>query len=145
MGEMNTMRFVLVGPHAGKTIKLGKYRFIDGVHEHTGSPGEVGGAARYLRKSYNAHLEGSKELTQAQELYERLLAEADDGKRDLQESPELDSADSVPSDVSSPDDGDSEDESTDDGGSDDAEAGDPGLRSEGDDVREGREETDDEE
>lgn len=142
MGEVNTIRFVMVGAHAGKTIKLGKYQFIHGVYEYTGTPGGSGGAARYLRKSYQAFPEGSVELKIAQEKYQSLLEEANDGERDSEEGSQPDPTESVSNDVPPSDGWDSEEESTDDGGSDDPEAGDSGLCSEGDGVCEGREETD---
>ena len=145
MGETNTIRFVMVGAHAGKTIKLGKYQFVHGAYEYTGTPGGSGGAARFLRKSYQAFPEGSIELKIAQEEYRKLLEEANDGECDPEEGSQPDPTESVSSDVSSSDSGDSEEDSTDDGGSDDAEAGDSGLQSEGDGVCEGREEADGEE
>lgn len=140
------IRFVAVGAHAGKTIKLGKYQFIDGVYEHMGTPGGSRGAIRYLQKSYQVYLEDSIELKEAQERYQVLLVEeAGDGERDSEENDEPDSAESVSSDVLSPNSWDSESDPIDDGAGDDAEAGDSGLRSDGDGVGEGREETDFEE
>ncbi|KKL22878.1 hypothetical protein LCGC14_2431000 [marine sediment metagenome] len=145
MGETNTIRFVMAGAHAGKTIKLGKYQFVDGVYEYTGTPGGSGGAARYLRKSYQAFPEGSIELKIAQERYQELLEETSDGKCDSEESSQPDPTESVSSDVSSSNGWNSEEDPTDDGGSDDAETGDSGFQSEGDGVCEGREEADSEE
>ncbi len=65
------LRYVLVGPNAGKTVKLskGKYPFVKGVMEVNVSEDKrekYAGITRILARSYNAHPEGSKALDRAQ-------------------------------------------------------------------------------
>lgn len=66
-------RFVLVGALAGKTVNLGGHNFVDGVFEFVGTepgvfpgPDEITMKGVYLAKSYQAYLEGSNELKEAQ-------------------------------------------------------------------------------
>lgn len=66
------MKFVLVGPHAGKTISLGGHPFVDGVFDFgpdgagvVPGPDEVAKKGRILAKLYQAYPEGSPELDAA--------------------------------------------------------------------------------
>ena len=65
-------KFKLVGPHAGKTISLGGYDFIQGVY--TDDSGFVvtegpDGLLILLARSYNAHPLNSQALRDAEEAY----------------------------------------------------------------------------
>lgn len=68
--------FTLVGPHAGKTIKLGDNQFIDGemvlgpVNGVVPSEQDISRKSVYLRKAYQAFLKGSLELEAAQEAFD---------------------------------------------------------------------------
>ena len=66
MSSMMRMSFALTGPHAGKTIKLRSYQFINGILQFKGTPDEVNGLMRYLGRSYQAYPVGSPELAEAQ-------------------------------------------------------------------------------
>src|SRR5690242_19601530 len=57
------MRMVLVGPHAGKDITLGGFRFIGGACD---VPSNAEAAVRILGGYYSAFPAGSKELEDAQ-------------------------------------------------------------------------------
>ena len=63
-------KFIITGAHAGKTINLGGYQFVDGVHTMAmqGDNGNVipseedaKGLGDYLGKCYQAYREGSPE------------------------------------------------------------------------------------
>lgn len=64
--------FILVGPHAGKTITLGGHPFIDGVFafgkgmEVAPGPQDVAKKGNLLGKLYQAYLEGSPQLAAAE-------------------------------------------------------------------------------
>ena len=68
-------KFVLVGPHAGKTINLGGYQFVDGVHtlgpidNINPSTDDANQLGLYLAKTYQAFPEGSSELAAAENRY----------------------------------------------------------------------------
>lgn len=69
--EMTTLRYTIVGPHAGQTVKYqkGKYSFINGVLEVEVREDQVDkfkGLTRLLARCYNAHPAGSKALERAQ-------------------------------------------------------------------------------
>lgn len=56
------LKHELIGPNAGKTIRLGGYQFIDGIFEVEVSDENLGAAAgttKYLAVSYNAHVIGT--------------------------------------------------------------------------------------
>lgn len=68
--EMTTLRYTIVGPHAGQTMKYmkGKYTFVKGVLEVEVREDQIDkykGLTRLLARSYNAHPEGSKALEKA--------------------------------------------------------------------------------
>lgn len=66
------MKFILVGPHAGKTITLGGHQFVEGAFDFgpdgagvVPGPDEVAKKGRLLAKLYQAYPEGSPELEAA--------------------------------------------------------------------------------
>ena len=70
-------KFKLVGPHAGKTISLGGYDFIQGVY--TDDSGFVvtegpDGLLILLARSYNAHPLNSQALRDAEEAMTATIA-----------------------------------------------------------------------
>lgn len=69
MSTIVTQKFVLVGPHAGKSIKLGSslnpYVFKDGVYEVEGDIGTVAAIGQALRNFYSAVPEAEAEKAQA--------------------------------------------------------------------------------
>lgn len=79
MGKTIDVVLVLVGHFAGKTVTLRGYRFFEGKMRLTGAEEEVAGLAKYLRKSYQAFPEGSRELAEAQA---RIEGVTEDGKCD---------------------------------------------------------------
>lgn len=62
-----TFKMVLTGPYAGHTRVLNGIHFKDGVAEIQGSIGSMQGIIRYLGTCYQAYLENSSELHDAQE------------------------------------------------------------------------------
>lgn len=71
MTEIVTVRYKLVGPHAGKTINLGKkFQFENGYLEmqptREDQKHQYDGLTRHLARAYNAHPEGSKALEKAE-------------------------------------------------------------------------------
>lgn len=71
MSEIVTVRYKLVGPHAGKTITLGKkFHFENGYLEmqpvREDQKHQYDGLTRHLARAYNAHPEGSKALERAE-------------------------------------------------------------------------------
>lgn len=73
MSDIVSVTLTLVGPYAGKTMRLNGYGFSNGRIQITGSVDQVKGACDYLRKCYGAYVEGSTQLKQAQEQYQKLL------------------------------------------------------------------------
>lgn len=71
---MPTTKFVAVGPHAGKTILLANFQFIDGVFVFEGSDTEAALIGHTLATQYSAHREDR--AAKAVERYESALAEA---------------------------------------------------------------------
>jgi hypothetical protein len=61
---MATQRFILTGPHAGKTIHLGGYDFVDGVLTIIGGTADVENAARIVCRYYSALPEQEWKLQQ---------------------------------------------------------------------------------
>ena len=69
--EMINLKFTLVGPMAGRTVKLakGRYHFVNGVMDlevREDHADKYKGLIRQLARSYNAHPAGSKALERAQ-------------------------------------------------------------------------------
>ncbi len=85
-----SVRYTLVGPNAGRTIKLGavgaEYEFVNGVYHFPGSPGDALRLDRIMGPYYSAFRDS--ELAEAQERYlvaigqpseaARLVSEAED-------------------------------------------------------------------
>lgn len=67
-------RFTLVGPHAGQTIKLGKYQFTNGVLVFPGSDKDAETLANILENFYSAYPD--EKLEDAQARFEQALAES---------------------------------------------------------------------
>lgn len=52
MSALRTIRMTLTGPFKGKTKLFGRYQFIDGVHEFTGSDEQIASVTKYFTRSY---------------------------------------------------------------------------------------------
>lgn len=65
-------KFIAVGPHAGKTITLGRFEFVDGVYEYEGPTDEEHLVAKTLEDQFSAVREDRAE--EAQATYEDLVA-----------------------------------------------------------------------
>ncbi len=79
---------VLVGHYAGKTVTLKGYRFTNGKLVLEGPQDQVENLSRYMRRCYQAHLQGSDELAAAQALCEP-KKEKPDGSSDPDAEAEL--------------------------------------------------------
>lgn len=90
MSSLIQATFVLVGPLAGKTIKLGSlpYPFQSGKCLITATPQDMALHARLLERNWQAYPEGHP-----------ALKEVPDGQRDLQEGSQPDGQQPVHSDV----------------------------------------------
>lgn len=71
MADLTTIRYKLVGPHAGKTIGFnkGQFQFVDGCLEETVREDQkhtLDGLTAILGRGYNAHIEGSAALAKAE-------------------------------------------------------------------------------
>lgn len=65
-------KFIAVGPHAGKTITLGRFEFVDGVYEYEGPADEEHLVAKTIEDQFSAVREDRAE--EAQAAYEELVA-----------------------------------------------------------------------
>lgn len=65
-------KFIAVGPHAGKTITLGRFEFVDGVYEYEGPADEEHLVAKTLEDQFSVVREDRAE--EAQAAYEDLVA-----------------------------------------------------------------------
>lgn len=65
-------KFIAVGPHAGKTITLGRFEFVDGVYEYDGPEDEEHLVAKTLEDQFSAVREDRAD--EAQAAYEELVA-----------------------------------------------------------------------
>ncbi|QYW02112.1 hypothetical protein CPT_Sonora_009 [Stenotrophomonas phage Sonora] len=65
--------FVLTGPYAGKTIKLGKFQFVDGELTVNATPEDTGRLALSLERNWQAYPQG----------HPKLLKEKTNGKRSV--------------------------------------------------------------
>lgn len=65
-------KFIAVGPHAGKTITLGRFEFVDGVYDYDGPSDEEHLVAKTLEDQFSAVREDRAE--EAQAAYEDLVA-----------------------------------------------------------------------
>lgn len=72
------MEFVLSGPHAGKSIRLGPYHFVEGSIHLSGSDKDLGMLARFLELNWQAYPKGHPALRGK---------EAEHGQRDLPKGP----------------------------------------------------------
>lgn len=81
-----TIKLVLVGPHAGKNILLHHHNFKKGVVNIQGTVEANKGLIRFMSKSYNAHVENSKEYEHAVDEYAKALKESGDATQELQGS-----------------------------------------------------------
>lgn len=61
-----TKTLVLAGHYAGATVVLAGYGFKDGRMKLTGPEKDIDGVSRYLGKCYQAYMEDSSELREAQ-------------------------------------------------------------------------------
>lgn len=100
VAEMKTV-LVLVGPNAGKTIKLNNISFADGEAIVTGTADSIGHVINYYR-AHSAYPKGSEELTDAQARYEQHLQETGNGIGHSGSTPKSGAADGVSGAVRSP-------------------------------------------
>ena len=71
---MPKTKFIAVGPHAGETILLAHFQFVDGVYTFEGSDEDAVRVAATLETQYSAYREDR--AAEASELYEAAVAEA---------------------------------------------------------------------
>lgn len=123
---------VLTGHFAGKTVNLkagnSHYQFVDGVRRLYGPQPDVDGECRYLGRCYQAFLEGTDDLRDAQKRDE----ENRNGDGHVQEDTKQDGQPAVPGDVRPAGQEHAGPQADPDGGADDAAPeGDTGLHPEG--------------
>lgn len=82
--------FLLTGPLAGKSIRLGKYVFIDGRLELSATPEEMALHARSMERNWGVLPEGDPRLNQEQ---------SDNGQRDPAANPKRDNEQAVSGDL----------------------------------------------
>jgi len=82
--------FLLTGLLAGKSIRLGKYVFVNGRMELSATPEEMALHARSLERNWGVLPEGDPRLNQEQ---------SDNGQRDPAPHPERDGKQTVPGDL----------------------------------------------
>jgi len=80
MSNSMTITLVLAGHYAGETMKIKRHQFVNGEMTFTGTGEQIFGVALYLKR-YNAHMQGSPELADAQRVYAEEM-EKKHGKRD---------------------------------------------------------------
>lgn len=66
MARAKKYTVVLVGPHAGKSIELAGFKFVDGKLELEGTDGQLEPALSLLANFNSAYVEGSEEYRAAQ-------------------------------------------------------------------------------
>ncbi len=71
---MPETKFIAVGPHAGKTILLAHFQFVEGVYTFDGSDEDAARVGHTLETQYSAYREDRAPA--AAERYEALVAEA---------------------------------------------------------------------
>lgn len=71
---MPETKFIAVGPHAGKTIQLAHFQFVEGVYTFEGSDEDAVRIGHTLETQYSAYREDR--AAEALERYETMLAEA---------------------------------------------------------------------
>lgn len=122
--ELDHVILVLTGPHAGRDITLGNYRFIQGRTVVFYPASQCSGIIKYMSRCYQAFPEGSPELAAA-------LGRSVDGQSEPEAAQVPGSAGEIPGDVQSTG-GGPPSGATEDGGRDDAgRSGDPGIHSVG--------------
>jgi len=84
MSEPRVHRLVLTGPLAGQTTNLRGCAFTDGVFEVYMPAEQFEGLATYLRRSFQAYVDGSDELKAAQKRDKQFAQENSNGERDNQ-------------------------------------------------------------
>lgn len=106
---------VLTGAHAGKTIQLGDFRFVDGKYSIMLPVEEAEGIQKYLGRCYQAYQEGSIELAKAQQ-----RDGAENGEHVIQPSSQSGSSTKAPGDPKSSGQGSSQGGPADGSGSDES-------------------------
>lgn len=126
MADHMTVKLVLTGPHAGKTMMLNGVQYDQGVATLQGPANSLTYAITYHGRSYQAFPAGSDELKAAQ-LRDAMQKENTDGKYDVPPAPEQRPSTAVHSDLQPDGRGAAGSEATVGSGDDGAEAGDAGA------------------
>lgn len=89
MTKPQDWNLILTGAYTGKTVELNNSQFVDGVLGMHGTQEAVQGLIKYMGRSYQAYLEGSDELAEAQERDRLYAIEQADKRVEEAEAAEL--------------------------------------------------------